>query len=85
MGIDIIHIKSYGKERVIDNLPWVIALKRRKAGLLSSIDAVVDSTCDSRSSYKLKSIDPSGRSAIETEAWNKVLEHADTQARVRAV
>ena len=85
MDIDVIYIKSYKNERFIADLPWMIALKRRKAGIPSSIDAVVDSTCDNRSSFKLLSIDPNGRSTTEAEAWSKVLEHAETQARVRAV
>ena len=85
MDIDAIYIKSYKNERFIADLSWMIALKRRKAGIPSSIDAVVDSTCDNRSSFKLLSIDPHGRSTTEAEAWSKVLEHAETQARVRAV
>ena len=47
--------------------------------------AVVNTTCDNRPSYKLKSIVRNGRSAIEIDAWDKVLQHAETQARVRAV
>ena len=85
MDPDVIYIKSYHNERFIADQPWMIALKRRKAGLPSSIDAVADTICRNRTSYKLKSIDPSGRSSTETETWNKVLDHAETQARVRAV
>ena len=61
------------------------ALKRRKASIPSSIDAVVDSTCENRTSYKLKIIDPLGRSPPEVEAWSKAFAHTGTQARVRAV
>ena len=85
MDIDIIYIKSYKDERNIANLPWVIAHKRRKAGLLSSIDVAVTTACNNRSSYKLVSIDRHGRSPKENDEWNKVLQHAEKQARVRAV
>ena len=85
MDPDIIYIKSYKEERYIANLPCVIALKRRNAGLKSSIDSVEITFCNNRSSYKLKSIGADGRSSIETEAWSKVLAHSETQARVRAV
>ena len=85
MDIDIVYIKPYPQERNIANSPLVIAHKRRKAGPLPSIDAVANTTCDNRPSYKLKSIARNGRSAIETDAWDKVLQHAETQARVRAV
>ena len=85
MDPDVIYIKSYHNERFIADQPWMIALKRRKAGLPSSTDAVADTICDNRSSYKLLCIDPSGRSPTENEAWNKVIDHAETQARVWAV
>ena len=65
MGPDVIYITSYHNERYIADQPWMIVLKRRKAGIPSSIDAVVDTTCDNRSSYKLLSIDPFGRSCTE--------------------
>ena len=81
MGPDIIHIIRYKNERNIADLPWMIALKRRKAGVPSSIDAVVDPMCDNRSSFKLLSIDPNGRSITEAEAWSKV---SNMQRRKRA-
>ena len=79
------YFKHFPDERNIANLPWMIALSRRKAGLPSSIDNVARTTCTNRTSYKLKSIDREGRSSSETEAWNKVLDHGEIQARVRAV
>ena len=82
MDIDMIYIKSYNQERYIANLPWVIALKRRKSGLPSSIDTVTESVCNNRSNYKITSIDPVGRSPTEVEAWNKVLVHSEEQARI---
>ena len=85
MEIDYHLFKHYPDERYIANLPWVTAQKRRRAGLPSSSDTVANSECVHRSSYKLKSIDPLGRSSAEIEAWHKVLAHSATQARVRAV
>ena len=85
MQIDPHYFTWYPDERGIANLPWVIAHKRRKAGLLSSLDTVADTTCGNRPSDKPESIDRNGRSSAEIEAWNKLLEHAGTQARVRAV
>ena len=61
------------------------ALKRRKAGLPSSLDAIANTECIHRSSYKLKNIDLSDRSSLELDAWNQVCQRAETQARVRAV
>ena len=85
MEIDYHLFKHYPDERYIANLPWVTAQERRRAGLPSSSDTVANSECVHRSSYKLKSIDPLGRSSAESEAWHKVLAHSATQARVRAV
>jgi len=84
MDIDMIYIKSYNQERYIANLPWAIALKKRKSGLPSSIETATESVCNNRSSYQLTSIDPVGRSPTEVEAWNKVLVHSEEQARIRA-
>jgi hypothetical protein len=49
------------------------------------LDSIADTTCSNRLSYKLKSIDHNGRSSKDIEEWNKVIHHAETQARVRAV
>ena len=77
------YFQHYPDERFIANLPWVKALKRRRAGLPSSLDTFT--TCPNRTMHKLVSIDIDGRSTEETNAWKQVLEHATTQARVRAV
>jgi len=60
-------------------------LKRHKAGLPSSLDGVANSQCIHRSTHRLKDIDHVDRSPTERETWQKVLDHAETQARVRAV
>ena len=85
MDIKYYHFKHYEDERNIASLPWAKAHKRRKAGLITSLDYATVPTCDNRSSYKLRSIDRDGRSPVENEAWNKIIEHSATQARVRAV
>ena len=85
MEIDYHLFKHYPDERYIANLQWMTALKRRRAGLPSSLDTVAKTECVQRSNYTLKSIDPLGRSPTETETWHKVLEHHATQARVRVV
>ena len=78
MDIKYYHFKHYEDERNIASLPWVKAHKRRKAGLITSLDYATVPTCDNRSSYKLRSIDRDGRSPVETEAWNKIIEHSAT-------
>ena len=69
MNIDYHYFKHIDAERDIASLPWVRAQKRRKAGLISSIDYATVPVCDSRSSYQLKSIARAGRPPMETEAW----------------
>ena len=85
MEIDYHYFTLYPDERHIAELPWYKALKRRKAGVISSTDDVTSSHCSNRSSYRLKSIDRDGRTPTELESWNKLLEHSDKQARIRAV
>ena len=85
MDIKYHYFKHDKEERNIASLPWVKAHQRRKAGLISSLDYATVPSCDNRSSYKLRSIDRDGRLPMETEKWNKILEHSATQARVRAV
>ena len=83
MEPEFYYLQHFPDERYIANLPWVKALKRRRAGLPSSLDTFT--TCPNRTMPKLSSIDIDGRSAEETNAWKQVLEHATKQARVRAV
>ena len=83
MEIEFYHCQHYPDERFIANLPWVKALKRRRAGLPSSLDTVT--TCHHRTMHKPISIERDGRSSEESKAWKQVLEHAEKQARVRAV
>ena len=46
---------------------------------------MADNQCPRRPTYKLQSIGLDGRTPLEQEAWSKVLNDAETQARVRAV
>ena len=85
MEIQYHNFKYYFEERNTANLPWMTALKRQKAGLPSSLDGVANTQCIHRSTYHLKDIDHADRSPLERETWQKVLQQADTQARVRAV
>ena len=85
MEIDYHYFTLYPDERYIAELPWYKALKRRKAGILASTDDVTISNCNNRLSYRLKNIDRGQRTPTELESWNKLLEHSDKQARIRAV
>ena len=60
------YLQHFPDERNIANLPWVKALKRRRAGLPSSLDTFT--TCPNRTMPKLSSIDIDGRSTEETNA-----------------
>ena len=75
------HIKD---ERYIALQPWYIELKRAKADYARG-RAPPAHFCPLKSSFKLKNIDPAGRTPLEVDEWNKVLETADKQARIRAV
>ena len=65
MEIQYHNFKHYFEERNIANLPWLTALKRKKAGLLSSIDGVANTQCIHRSTYHLKDIDHADRSPLD--------------------
>ena len=77
--------KHYPDERYIAKQPWYVALKSAKTGLVTRTDYLQSHDCQTASKYKLKSIDPCGRTPAEVEMWNKVIQTAETQARVRAV
>ena len=67
-------------------MPWVKALRVRKRKASSPAGIDDDKTlCNNRLSYKLQSICPESRTPMETESWSKVLDHAEKQARLRAV
>ena len=86
MDIQYRYLKWIQSERDITNMPWVKKLpgRKRKASSPTGIDD--DKTlCNNRLSYKLRSICPQSRSSMETESWRKVLDHAEKQARLRAV
>ena len=85
MKIDYWYFKHIQDERDISNLSWVKTLKKAKAGDLSCFDSLSNIQCPSRPTYKLKSIDHVGRTPLGHEAWSKVLNMAETHARVRAV
>ena len=73
-------------ERCIATQPWRIALaKGIKHGQPVRADGSADSHCICRSKYTLKDIDQANRSPKEVEEWDEVLEHAEKQARIRAV
>ena len=76
--------KHYPDERYIAKQPWYVALKSAKTGLVTRTDYLQSHDCRIASKYKLKSIDPCGRTPAEVEMWNKVIQTAETQARVRA-
>ena len=67
MDVKFYNFKHYFEERNIANMPWVIALKRRKVGLKSSLDVIATSQCPHRSEYHLKDIDHADRSPTERD------------------
>ena len=87
MDIQYKHFKWIQSERDITNMPWVKALRERKRNASSptALDLNDKPQCNNRVSYKLHSICPGSRSSMETESWSKVLDHAEKQARLRAV
>ena len=89
MAPQVYTFKWLQDERYIADQPWVKALKldkdKRKAGLPTSIDHLLTSRCGNRYSYQLQSIGAEGRSPTEKESWSKVLDHAEKQARIRAI
>ena len=85
MDNDYIYSEWLQDESFIANGPWVNALKMRKAGTLTSDFTVTSPQCNNRFSYKLQCIGRDGRSPVDNESWNKVIEHSEKQARLRAV
>jgi len=78
--------KHDNDERYIANQPWRIArAKGIRHGQEVRTDGSADSHCICRSKYKLDNVDPTRRSPKEVEEWDGVLEHAEKQARLRAV
>ena len=75
------HIKD---ERYIALQPWYIAHKKRKADYARG-RCLPAHDCPISSGFKLKSIDSAGRTPLEVDEWDNVVETADKQARVRAV
>ena len=68
-------------ENSVAHLPWRKALAEIKSGKSIRLDG----HCPCRSDYKLQNIDQAARTPLESEAWSKVLDNAEMQARIRAV
>ena len=68
-------------ENSVAHLPWRKALADIKSGKSTRLDG----HCPCRSDYKLQNIDQAARTPLESEAWSKVLDNAEMQARIRAV
>ena len=87
MDVQFYYFKCEKSERDLTNAPWVLALRKRKRELASptALDHNDREQCNNRFSYKLQSICPEGRTPMDNESWKKVLDHAEKQARLRAV
>ena len=77
------HTHKFGNS--VAHLPWRKALTQIKSGTSTRLDDAADSHCPCRSTYKLQNIDQAARTPLESEAWSKVLDNAEMQARIRAV
>ena len=83
----IYRFKHDPEERNIANLPWRIAQRKSARSVPPSInrDGTADTHCICGSRVSLPNIDPANRSPADRVEWSKMLESAETQARLRAV
>ena len=80
----LLSLKRYADERHIAKQPWYIALRSAKSGLVTRKSSLPSHDCPIGSKVQLENIELRGRSPCEAEMRSKVIQTAETQARVRA-
>ena len=81
----VFKFRLYPDERNIANLPWRVAQRKGAQSVqVTRLDGTADTHCFCGSRVKLPNIDPANRSPTERAECSKMVESAETQARLRA-